>query len=97
MDAVEWDRREDRGPPRLEAAGQVARCEPQDRLREEAATARDQTPPEPPIDDAAARGVAGTDDEIGVVVDDRPDQRRQRGRVVRPIGVHLDDDGGATL
>ena len=83
---------ERRGAPCLEAAGEVARPEAQDRSGEDASAARDDPPADAPVDDAAAARVARADDEIGVARDDRRDERRQRGRVVRPVGVHLDDD-----
>ena len=65
MDAVERDRRQRRRPPRLEAAGQVVRPEPEDDPGEDAAAARDDPPADPPVDDPAALRVARADDEVG--------------------------------
>jgi len=42
--------------------------------------------------DPAARRVARTDHEVRRAIDDRPDDVRQDGRIVRPVGVHLEDD-----
>ncbi len=44
-----------------------------------------------PVDDATAVDVARPDDEVRRAVEDRAEEGRQRRRVVRPVGVHLDD------
>ena len=49
VDAVERDRREGRGAPRLEAAGEVVRLEAEDDPREQAAAARDDPPADAPV------------------------------------------------
>ena len=54
-----------------------------------------QPPADAPIHHAAARGVARADDEIGLAGLDRGDERREHGRVVAEVGVHLDHDRGA--
>ena len=65
VDAVERDRRQRRGAPGLEPAGEVPRAEAQDAPSEDAAAARDDPPAEAPVDDAAALRVARADDEVG--------------------------------
>ncbi len=94
VDAVERDRRKRRRAPRLEPAGEVMRAEAQDVPGEDAAAAGDDPPPDAPVDDAAARRVARPDHEVGRSAGDRGDEGRQRCRVVRPVGVHLDHDLG---
>ena len=49
-----------------------------------------------PARDGAAGHVARADGQVGAVLD-RVDQRRQHGRVVLEVGVHLDEDVVALL
>ena len=48
-----------------------------------------------PVLDAAALRVARADREVGLAGVDRHDEAGQRLRIVRPVGVHLDDGGRA--
>jgi hypothetical protein len=95
VDAVERDRGECCGAPRLEPPGQVPHPQPQDQPGEEAAAARDDLAADAPVLDSPALDVARTDDEVGPVGFDELDHARQHGRVVRPVGVHLDHDRSA--
>ena len=97
MDAIERDRGERLGAPRLEAAGEVVRLEPQERPREDAPAARDDPPDDAPVDRAAARDVARPDHQVRLPVDDRRDERREHRGVVAEVGVHLDDDAGTAI
>ncbi len=97
MDTVGGDRPECRRPPCLEATGQVVHTEPEHNAREQAAAARDQPPPEPPVLDPATGRVPRADDQVGLVVDDRRHECRQDRRVVGPVGIHLEHDRGATV
>ncbi len=56
--------------------------------------AGDQAPHEPPVGGAAAGDVAGTEREIGALLD-CGDQPRHVGRVVREVAVHLEHELGA--
>jgi hypothetical protein len=97
MDAVERDRGERFGAPRLEAAGQVVRLEPQERPREDAAAARDDPADDAPVDRATPRDVARADHQVRLALDDRGDQRGEHRRVVAEVRVHLDDHSGTAI
>src|SRR5204863_1073598 len=73
VDPVERNLGEGLRPPRLEAAGEVVRTQPEDDPGEEAPAAGDDPPREAPVDHPAAVGVAGADHEVGLVAIDRSD------------------------
>ena len=52
-------------------------------------------PGQAPVFHAAAACIARADDEVGVTGFDGRDEPGQDRRVVRPVGIHLEDDAGA--
>src|SRR4029079_17381687 len=54
-------------------------------------------PPHAPVEHASALGVAAPDDEVGAILDDRRQERWQRRRGMRPVGVHLDQGRGTAV
>ena len=87
---VEVDRLEHLAAEALEAAGEVVDVEAEHAARVVAAAAADEPPQQPPVLDAAAVDVARSERDVGAVLH-RREQARQVGRVVREVGVHLED------
>src|SRR5262249_48675316 len=79
-DRAQVDRLEHGAPVTLEAAGEVADPDAEQRPRVEGAAGRDEAPHEPPVVDLASRHVAGAEHEVGVR--GRFDEARDVGRAV---------------
>lgn len=88
-DLVQVDSFENLSPKTFEAAGQVPDGYPQDSPRVEAAAAAQEPTDLPPLGDSSAWHVAGADNQVSKLRSrEKPGQIR---RVMREIGVHLDD------
>ena len=93
--ATQIDRFEHTAMDAFESAGQIANIDPQDQPRVQPAAAADQPAQQSPVAHAAARHVAGSEHEIGRVRGLQ--QVAEVRRVVREVGVHLDDELGAAV